>query len=125
MFQRRAGSVFGPAFHDATLVEPAVQASLLGVSPGRTILARSQSHSLCQPQHTAARANMTVRPSYDEGETWPVARSGRSRSRGLQRPCRPGGWRDRAALRAGNAGGIVYASFTLAWLTDGKDSLPQ
>ena len=77
------------------------------------------------PAHTHARVNMTVRLSYDEGDTWPVAK--------VIDPG-PAAYSDLVVqadggigllYERGNAGGIVYASFTLEWLTDGKDSLQQ
>ncbi len=118
--------VFGPARHDATLVEPTVQASLLRYTWPDDPGAGGRSRILfANPAHTTARVNLTVRLSYDEGETWPVAR--------VVDPG-PAAYSDLVVqadgaigllYERGNAGGIVYASFTLAWLTDGKDSLPQ
>ena len=118
--------VFGPARHDATLVEPAVQASLLRATWPDDPGAGGHSRILfANPAHAAARVNMTVRLSYDEGETWPVAKvidPGPSAYSDLVLQADGG---IGLLYERGNAGGIVYASFTLAWLTDGKDSLPQ
>lgn len=69
------------------------------------------------------RTHMTVRLSYDEGQTWPVHKllyEGSS------------AYSDLVALSDGtigclyerdNYGRITFARFTLPWLTDGKDSL--
>lgn len=116
--------VFGPARHDATLIEPAVQASLLRYTWPDDPGAGGRSRILfANPAHTAARVNLTVRLSYDEGETWPIAK--------VIDPG-PAAYSDLVVqadggigllYERGNAGGIVYAGFTLEWLTGGKDSL--
>jgi hypothetical protein len=117
---------FGPARHDDTLVEPAVQASILRYSWAGAAAGEGRSRILfANPAHPTARVNMTVRLSYDEGETWPIAKTidpGPSAYSDLV----VGSGGDIGLLyERGNAGGIVYAAFPLAWLTDGQDSLPQ
>ena len=68
---------------------------------------------------------MTVRLSYDEGKTWPIAKSlhaGPSAYSCLA--VLPDG--DIACFYEGGEtryGEMVFARFSLAWLTDGKDSL--
>ena len=70
------------------------------------------------------RRNMTVRLSYDEGKTWPVAK--------VIKEGRVGG-SDLVSLPDGRIGCLYshsrsgwdktsFARFTLGWLTDGKDA---
>jgi len=69
------------------------------------------------------RSHMTVRLSYDEGKSWPVARVIHEGS---------AAYSDLVALpdatigclyERDDYGKITFARFTLAWLTDGKDRL--
>ena len=117
---------FGPARHDSTLVEPAVQASLLRYSwPGHPGAGGRSRILFANPAHAFARTNMTVRLSYDEGATWPVAKV---------IDAGPSAYSDLVVqadgdigllYERGNAGGIFYAAFSLAWLTDGQDTLGE
>jgi sialidase-1 len=56
-------------FFDKNLPDPVCQGSILNIGEqgGRTILA------FCNPSDTINRNNLTLRLSYDEGETWPVS----------------------------------------------------
>ena len=113
---------FGPARHDSTLVEPPVQASLVRYSwPGPA--GRRSRILFANPAHPFARTNMTMRLSYDEGATWPVAKV---------IDAGPSAYSDLVVqadgdigllYERGNAGGIFYAAFSLAWLTSGQDML--
>ena len=122
---------FGPARHDSTLVEPAVQASLLRYTwpgPDATGPAAKGGRSrilFANPAHPFARTNMTVRLSYDEGATWPIAKTVDPG---------PSAYSDLVVqadgdigllYERGNAGGIFYAAFSLAWLTSGQDMLGE
>ena len=60
---RDGGLTWEPATHDATLIEPQCQASILRHSPGSLLF--------LNPASTKARERMTVRLSLDEGKTWP------------------------------------------------------
>jgi len=69
------------------------------------------------------RSHMTVRVSYDEGKSWPVAKVIHEGS---------AAYSDLVALSDGTIGclyerddygKITFARFTLAWLTGGKDRL--
>lgn len=105
---------------DPVLIEPHCQASFL-----RYTLAGLQDKNrllFSNPANTSRRANMTVRLSYDEGKTWPVAKQ------------IYGGWSAYSCLTVlpdGNIGlfyerdvcqKMQFIRFSLAWLTDGKDS---
>ena len=56
------GLTWAPATHDATLVEPQCQASILRHSPSRLLF--------LNPASTKTREKMTVRLSLDEGKSW-------------------------------------------------------
>ena len=112
------------------LVEPICQASLLRYSlspPGdRNRLL------FCNPASPSGRKNLTVRLSYDEGENWPVEKqlnAGFSAYSCLTRL--PGGgigciFETDGSAPAPDSDGrykrIVFRSFSLEWLTEGKDS---
>lgn len=123
-FDARGQLTFGPAHDDPALIEPAVQASLLRYTWPDQPGASGRSRILfANPAHALARVNMTVRMSYDEGATWPVAKvvdPGPSAYSDLVVQADGG---IGLLYERGNTGGIVYASFTLAWLTDGQDRL--
>ena len=125
-FDASGAITFGAARHDPTLIEPAVQASMLRYTWPDDAGAGGRSRILfANPAHTHARANLTVRLSYDEGETWPIARvidPGAAAYSDLVVQADGG---IGLLYERGNTGGIVYASFTLEWLTDGKDSWQQ
>jgi sialidase-1 len=117
------GKTWGAIRHEEVLVEPDCQASFLRYtdvkSGGRTRL-------LFTNPASKQRDKMTIRLSYDEGKTWPVAKllcsgpaayscltvltdmtMGCLYERGQKHPYEK----------------ITLARFTLGWLTDGKDSL--
>ncbi len=106
------------------MTEPTCQASFLRYSSvedgGKNRLLFSN------PASMDDRINMTVRMSYDEGKTWPVARqlcSGSSAYSCLT--VLPDG--DICSLyEAGeDDAAINFARFTLDWLTMGKDSISE
>ncbi|MHC4573658.1 MAG: sialidase family protein [Planctomycetota bacterium] len=120
------GATWGTVFNHPQLVEPTCQASFLRY----TTRANGRRNRLLfsNPASREGRFNMTVRLSYDEGETWPVSKliyAG------------PSAYSCLAVLPDGHiaclyeAGQehpyetITFARFTLEWLTDGKDSLEK
>ena len=65
------GASWGECLDDPTLIEPVCQASLLRHSWGE---AGDKSRLLfSNPASTTARDHLTVRISFDEGATWPIA----------------------------------------------------
>jgi sialidase-1 len=114
--------VFGPARHDGALVEPAVQGSLLRCTWPDAPGGDGRSRILfANPANAFARTHMTVRLSYDGGETWPVARLIDSGPSAYSDLVMQGDGQIGLLYERGNAGGIVYASFPLAWLSEGDD----
>ncbi len=122
---RDGGLTWSEARPDPALVEPVCQASLLRYT-------RAPKHGknrllFSNPASEKDRTRMTVRLSYDEGETWPVERI-------LHEG--PAAYSCLAALpdlsigclyeRGGKSAyeTIAFARFTLGWLTEGKDPAP-
>ena len=119
------GVTWGELTFDETLIEPICQASFLrytdSASGGKNRLLFSN------PASKTDRVNMTVRLSYDEGKTWPVAKSlyeGKSAYSSLAVLSD----KTIACLYERGEGryseNLYLARFTLAWLTDGAEALP-
>jgi sialidase-1 len=70
---RDGGLTWSPLEFDAALVEPVCQASLIALADPRNADAPTLVFS--NPASKEARRNMTVRASFDQGRTWPIARS--------------------------------------------------
>ncbi len=118
------GESWSEVYYDSTLIEPICQASFIRYTleseDGKNRLLFSN------PASEESRVKMTVRLSYDEGKTWPVARTlheGPSAYSGLA--VLPN--LDIACLyEAGSEHPyetIVFEKFSLNWLTSGKDSV--
>lgn len=118
------GATFGPARADPALIEPVCQGSILRYSWPE----QGKSRILfANPASTTQRRNLTVRLSYDEGQTWAAAKTIFSG---------PAAYSCMATLPDGSIGllyecgekspyeRIEFARFPLSWLTDGKDPVP-
>jgi len=126
------GLTWTPPVLDEALIEPVCQASFL-----RYTLAGPQDKNRLLFSNPASkqRVHMTVRLSYDESKTWPIAKTlnpGPSAYSCLVVLPDPS-----TSLRAGPTIGCLYergtrhpyetiafARFSLDWLTDGADRLP-
>jgi len=117
------GMTWSEIYRDETLVEPRCQASIVRHS---LVAAGGKNRLLfSNPAHADARVNMTVRLSYDEGGSWPVAKTIHGG---------PSAYSCLVVLDGGDIGclyeagekspyeTITFAGFSLEWLTDGKDS---
>ena len=101
------------------LADPSCMASILRYTDPAD---GGQSRILFSGPQSTKRANGTIFLSYDEGKTWPVRRvlcKGRFAYSCLT--ALPDGTIG-CLYEADGAGKIVFARFTLAWLTQGKDS---
>ncbi|MPY87708.1 MAG: hypothetical protein GEU99_07290 [Luteitalea sp.] len=115
------GETFAEPRYDRTLIEPPAQASLLRFSTATT---EDRNRLLFANAASTTRERMTVRLSYDEGETWAVSRVvhagpaaysslvvlpnltiGLLYERGEERPYER----------------LAFARFSLEWLTTGQD----
>ncbi|MCK5173149.1 MAG: exo-alpha-sialidase [Planctomycetes bacterium] len=114
---------------DPTLIEPVCQGSFLryslaGNSGKNRLLFSNPANAPPAGKTRGDRIKMTVRLSYDEGKTWPVSKllhEGPSAYSCLT--VLPDG--DIGCLYEGGEtryGEIVFARFSLKWLTDGNDS---
>ena len=113
---------------DPVLIEPVCQASFLRYTLASTnsknrLLFSNPASSPPSGKTRGDRINMTVRLSYDEGMTWPVSKLLHDD---------PSAYSCLAVLPDGDIGclyeggetrygEIVFARFSLEWLTDGKD----
>lgn len=109
---------------DSTLIDPGVNASIIrytstedGYAKDRLLFANAKS--------TEGRENLTVRLSYDEGETW---------TEGKTIYAGPSAYPSMTALENGDIGVLfekddytenVFVRFSLEWLTDGEDELVE
>ncbi len=110
--------------NDAGLPDPIVQGSIQRFTWSDEAQYGSRSRILfSNPNSQSKREKMTVRLSYDEGQTWPVQKLVDGG---------PAAYGDLVVLddmrigllyERGNAGGIVFARFSLDWLSDGQDSV--
>jgi sialidase-1 len=108
---------------DEALIEPVCQASLLRYTTARD---GGKSRVLFANPASTKREKMTVRLSYDDGATWPVAK---------ELHAGPSAYSALAALPDRTIGclyergekspyeRIAFARFSLKWLTGGKDTL--
>lgn len=116
------GLTWSPITHDQTLIEPRCQASI------RRFTSRNNGNRsrilFSNPANTDERENMTVRLTYDECKTWPIAK---------QLYNGPSAYSCLAVLADMSIAclyecgvknayeKIVFANFSLKWLTDGTD----
>ena len=118
-FDEQGQISFNEAYTDDNLQSPTVQASIQRYSwPDDAQLGSKNRILFSIPDHGRLRINMTVRLSYDEGESWPVAKV-------LDRG--PSSYSDLVVdkedmigllYERGNDGGIYYTSFSLDWLEE-------
>ena len=114
------GLTFGEVKLDETLIEPVCQASFLRYSLAK----EGKNRLLFSNPASTKREKMTVRLSYDEGETWPVSKllyGGPSAYSALVvLPDRTIGCLYEQGTKSAYET-IRFARFNLEWLTDGKD----
>ncbi len=114
------GETWSDVTFDDTLIEPVCQASLLRYTFPED---GEKSRILFSNPASTARVMMTVRVSYDEAQTWPVAKliyAGSSAYSCLTvlPDMSIGLLYERDGYKK-----ITFAQFDLPWLTDGRDSL--
>jgi sialidase-1 len=113
------GKTWSAIRDDPALIEPVCQGSILrytlSADHGRDRLL------FCNPASEKSRINGTVRLSYDEGQTWPVAKTLVPDS--FAYSCLTV-LKDMSIGCLYETGGrIRFARFTLEWLTDGRDRI--
>jgi sialidase-1 len=116
------GRTLSKALPDRALIEPPAQASLLRLT---TAQLHDRNRLLFANPASSRRERLTVRLSYDEGLTWPVARvlheGPAAYSSLVVLPDLSIGILFEGGTRSAYET-ITFARFTLAWLTDGKDT---
>jgi sialidase-1 len=121
-FDREGMLHFRPTRHDETLIEPAVQASILRHWRADKLRTSHQSVIIfANPAHRSARRNLTIRASYDNGETWPVSKVIDSGPSSYSDLVEQADGEIGILYERGNDGGIYFGSFSLEWLTDTDD----
>ncbi|MBI83226.1 MAG: glycosyl hydrolase [Planctomycetaceae bacterium] len=118
------GLTWSTPVDDVTLIEPVCQASFIRYTwkleqePGRLLFSN--------PAATDGRHHLTVRLSYDEGKNWPISKvlyEGRASYSSLARL--PDGRVGVFYERDEDGWRMTFSSFTLGWLTDGRDELHE
>jgi sialidase-1 len=117
------GRTLSKAAEDRALIEPPAQASLLRLTTAKH---GDRDRLLFANPASAKRERLTVRLSYDEGTTWPVARvlaeGPAAYSSLVVLPNRSIGVLFEQGARTPYEK-IAFARLTLEWLTDGKDRI--
>ena len=107
---------------DEALRDPGCQASIFRYTEAD---GGGRSRILFSGPDSAKRENGTVRLSYDDGQTWPVKKVLRAGSFGYSvLTALPDGTIG-CLFESDDAKKIVFARFTLDWLSDGKDALKE
>ena len=115
---RDGGATWSSIAEDEALRDPGCQASIFRLSD---MAARGRSRLLFSHPDSTKRENGTIRLSYDDGETWSVKKVLHPGSFGYSvLTALPDGIIG-CLFEADNADRLVFARFTLDWLTDGKD----
>ncbi len=116
------GATWGEVALDNALIEPVCQASILRYTAPPSY---ARSRILFSNPASTGRDKMTIRLSYDEGKTWPVAKLLYAPSAAYS--CLvvlPDGTIGCLFERDGYSK-ITFARCTLSWLTGGKDTLQK
>ena len=119
---RDGGITWSAPSADSTLIEPNCQASFVRYTWAESEGGGKSRLLFSNPATTGSRHHLTVRLSYDEAKTWPVSKLLYEGS---------AAYSSLANLQDGHIGilyerddyqKITFARFSLAWLTDGRDS---
>ena len=118
-----AGLTWSPVTSDPTLIEPVCQASLIRYSAAPP--ASKNRLLFSNPASQTERVKLTVRLSYDEGKTWPIASVVNSGFSGYSCLTVLPDMNIGCLYEGGEHSSIdkvAFARFSLAWLTDGQDA---
>jgi len=116
------GKTWGGVYLDDALHTPVCQGSILRYSWADEKDKGGKSRILFSSPGGSGRTHLTVRLSYDEGKTWPVSkvvyRGGSAYSNLIALP----DGRIGALYEKDGYARIVFVTFTVDWLSDGKDT---
>ncbi|WP_190809387.1 exo-alpha-sialidase [Flagellimonas sp. S3867] len=110
------------AHADSTLIDPSCNASIIRYS-----LAKNEGINrllFSNPSSSSDRKNLTVKVSYDEGESWKHAKSIASEMAAYSSLCILKDGKIGLFYETDNYQRNVFTSFTLDWITDGGDVTP-
>jgi sialidase-1 len=127
VMSKDGGQTWGKRRVDMTLTEPeeyvGCEASFIRYTRMKFGYAKNRL-LFSNPADLNHRFDMTVRMSYDEGETWPVAKRIKKGSGGYSSlTVFPDGTIGLVYESGREFGTISFARFNLEWLTDGQDEL--
>lgn len=115
---------FGRSYFDQALVDPTIQASIMRYTWSNQLDYGNRSRLLfTNPNHPNARYNLSIRLSYDEGQTWNIRKTIDHGPSAYSDLVIQDNMQIGVLYEQGNHGGIVYTNFTLDWLTDGSDTI--
>ena len=133
-WSKDGGETWSEVQYDETLPEPSCQGSVVRFTDQESF--NKNRILMSHPASTTERSQMTVRLSYDEGQTWPVAKVLYPGSSGYSNLAvapdmsilciytKDVDWSSVAAYPGPDAK-VSVARFNLEWLTDGADSLEK
>lgn len=120
-WSRDGGETFSPIVHDAALLEPICQASVCRFTDSNH---HDRNRILFSNPASRTRDHLTVRLSYDECRTWPVARVLHAGPAAYSDLCVTPDMDIGCFYERGDAGPyerLTFARFNLEWLTRGQD----
>lgn len=120
---RDGGATWSDVMADPNLIEPRCQGSIQMYTDALT---QDKSRLLFSNPASLERKNMTVRLSYDEGRTWPVAKQLHAGPSAYSCMTILADLTAACLYERGDRGTyekITFARFNLEWLTDGKDTI--
>ena len=117
------GATWSDVWFDHELPEPTCQASFLRYTRDD----REDKNRLLfsNPAHTSSRVKMTIKMSYDEGQSWPVSRQIYEGSSAYSCLVVMPNWTIGCFYEKDGYGKIALARFSLEWLTNGTDKLQK
>jgi sialidase-1 len=117
------GRTWSAAFDIPALPDPGCQGSILRYTWADERGGKSRI-LFCNPGTTQSRDRGTIRVSYDEGKTWPVAKMIVKESFGYSCVTALPDGTIGCLFEAAECCKISFRRFSLTWLTDGSDSIP-
>jgi len=117
------GVTWSEVFEDETLIEPVCQASIVRFTDENS---HDKNRVLFSNPASTAREKMTIRVSYDECRTWPVAKLLNPGLSGYSNLAIASDMSICCLYERGESNyreTITFAQFDIEWLTDGADSL--
>lgn len=116
-----SGRTWGTPYLDSGLIDPTCNADLIRYTS--VLDGYNKNRILFSNPASTSRQNMTVRLSYDEGRTWPVSRVITSGASAYSALTVINDGSIGLFYEKGSAIQMVFARFSLEWLSSGRDTL--